>query len=106
MEPHRRSMRIRTKLCGFTRVEDVQAATAAGTDALGFVFYPPSPRAITIPHAQQLLKWVPPFVTSVALFVNPEADQVWRALSSYRWICCSFMVMNQLNSVPSFDALI
>lgn len=63
-------MRTRIKICGLTRPEDAQAALQAGADALGFVFYPPSPRAVSIEQAGQLLRLVPPFVTKVGLFVN------------------------------------
>lgn len=64
---------MRIKICGLSCVEDVQAAAAAGADALGFVFYPPSKRAVSIEEAAALLSAVPLFVQSVGLFVNPEA---------------------------------
>ncbi|MBC3916370.1 phosphoribosylanthranilate isomerase [Undibacterium sp. CY18W] len=62
--------RTRIKICGLTRVEDVRAVVAAGADALGFVFYPPSPRFVTAESAGALLQEIPPFVMSVGLFVN------------------------------------
>lgn len=62
--------RTRIKICGLTRPEDVRAAVAAGADAIGFVFYPPSPRAVGIEEAAELVALLPPFVTSVGLFVN------------------------------------
>lgn len=68
--------RTRIKICGLTREEDVRAAIAAGADALGFVFYPQSPRYITPKHAASLIATVPPFVTTVGLFVNVEPDQL------------------------------
>ena len=68
--------RTRVKMCGLTRAEDVVAAVAAGADALGFVFYPPSPRAVTPAQAAELLADVAPFVTTVALFVDPAEDEV------------------------------
>ena len=68
--------RTRVKVCGLTRVEDVTAAVAAGVDALGFVFYGPSPRAVTPVQAATLLRAVPPFVTTVGLFVNATAAEV------------------------------
>lgn len=65
----------RIKFCGFTRSEDVQAAVQAGADALGFVFYAPSPRAVTVAQARELMADVPAFVSRVALVVNAsEAD--------------------------------
>ncbi|MES2017924.1 MAG: phosphoribosylanthranilate isomerase, partial [Pseudomonadota bacterium] len=68
--------RTRIKICGLTRAEDVRAALAAGADALGFVFYPPSPRYVTPAQASALMAAVPPFVCTVALFVNASVDQV------------------------------
>ena len=66
--------RTRIKICGLTREEDVRAAVATGADAIGFVFYPPSPRAIGFERAAQLARLLPPFVTAVGLFVNPARD--------------------------------
>lgn len=64
--------RTRIKICGITRQADLDATLAAGVDALGFVFYPPSPRYLTAEIARKLVDRVPPFVTRVGLFVNPE----------------------------------
>ena len=69
-------MRTRIKICGLTRLEDVQAAVAAGADALGFVFYPPSPRYVTPEQAAKLIAAVPPFVSTVGLFVNASVAEV------------------------------
>jgi phosphoribosylanthranilate isomerase len=68
--------RTRVKICGLTRDEDVRAAVHAGADALGFVFYPPSPRYVTAAQAGALIAAMPPFVTAVALFVNATVDEV------------------------------
>ncbi|GAA5181048.1 phosphoribosylanthranilate isomerase [Niveibacterium umoris] len=73
--------RTRIKICGLTREQDVEAAVAAGVDALGFVFYRPSPRFVELERAAQLSKLVPPFVTIVGLFVNPEPSIVRAALT-------------------------
>lgn len=73
--------RTRIKICGLTRAEDVCAAVEHGADAIGFVFYPPSPRAICFDRAAELVALLPPFVTSVGLFVNPGAAFVSEALS-------------------------
>jgi phosphoribosylanthranilate isomerase len=70
------SHRTRIKICGLTREQDVQAAVAAGADALGFVFYPKSPRYVTPQQAAGLLAKVPPFITTVGLFVNVEPGQL------------------------------
>ena len=68
--------RTRIKICGLTRPEDVRAAAAAGADALGFVFYPKSPRYVTPSQAGALMAAVPPFISTVALFVNATSDEV------------------------------
>ena len=60
----------RIKICGLTREADVEAAVAAGADAIGFVFYAKSPRAVTPERARALARLLPPFVTPVGLFVN------------------------------------
>ena len=73
--------RTRIKICGLTREEDVRAAVAAGADAIGFVFYPPSPRYVSFERAAELARLVPPFVSIVGLFVNPERDFVREALA-------------------------
>lgn len=64
--------RTRVKICGITRDCDLDAAVVAGVDALGFVFYPPSPRYLNLSLATQLARRVPPFVARVGLFVNAE----------------------------------
>lgn len=71
-------MRTRIKICGLTREVDVDAAIAAGADAIGFVFYPPSPRYVAPQRAAELVKRIPPFVDVVGLFVN-EGPEVVRA---------------------------
>lgn len=68
--------RTRIKLCGLTRDEDVQAAVAAGADAIGLVFYEGSPRYVAPARAADMLSKVPPFICSVGLFVNASVDQV------------------------------
>ncbi len=67
---------MRIKICGLTREEDVDAAVAAGADAIGFVFYPPSPRYIAPQRAAELAKRIPPFVDVVGLFVNETPEVV------------------------------
>jgi len=77
-------VRTRIKICGITRVADARAAAQAGADALGLVFYPPSPRFLSLDQARGLRDAVPPFVAVVALFVNPAAEQVRAVLERVR----------------------
>jgi phosphoribosylanthranilate isomerase len=69
-------LRTRIKICGITRTEDLHAAVRAGADALGFVFYPKSPRYVTPERYAELARALPPFVNAVALFVNATEDEV------------------------------
>jgi phosphoribosylanthranilate isomerase len=71
---------IRTKICGVTRVEDALAAARFGADAIGLVFVDRSSRHVTIDQARALVRALPPFVTRVALFMNPESQQVRNVL--------------------------
>jgi phosphoribosylanthranilate isomerase len=73
--------RTRIKICGLTREQDVDAAVEAGADAVGFVLYPASPRAVSAERARQLAQRLPPFVTPVLLFVNEPAASVQAALT-------------------------
>ena len=65
-------MRTRVKICGLTREADVDAVVQAGADAVGFVLYAPSPRAVTVNRAAELARRLPAFVTPVLLFVNAD----------------------------------
>jgi len=75
-------MRTRVKICGITRRQDAEFSVEMGADALGLVFYPPSPRAVTIAQAQQIIQGLPPFVTLVALFVNAQVEEVNSCLAA------------------------
>ncbi|MDR0234202.1 MAG: phosphoribosylanthranilate isomerase [Zoogloeaceae bacterium] len=74
-------MTTRIKICGLTCAEDVDAAVEAGADALGFVFYPASPRYVDAETAALLIRRVPPFVLSVGLFVNAVPSEIAAILS-------------------------
>ena len=77
-------MRTRVKICGITRDEDLRATADTGADAFGLVFYPPSPRFLTLERARELSRAAPAFLTSVALFVNAKAEDVQRVLEVVR----------------------
>lgn len=73
--------RTRVKICGFTRMVDIEAAIALGVDAVGLVFYPPSPRAVNIEQAAALAQAAPAFVSTVGLFVDAAPDWVRAVLA-------------------------
>jgi phosphoribosylanthranilate isomerase len=79
----------RIKICGITRVEDGLLAARAGADAIGLVFAP-SPRHVSLGQARAIVEALPPFVTSVALFVNPAAAEVEAVLEAVRPDCLQF----------------
>lgn len=76
--------RTRIKICGITRVEDAQAAAQAGADAIGLVFYPPSPRNVGVAQAREIALSLPPFVSVVALFVNAAPQRVEEVIDAVR----------------------
>ncbi|APU30068.1 N-(5'-phosphoribosyl)anthranilate isomerase [Ectopseudomonas alcaliphila JAB1] len=71
---------VRSKICGITRIEDALAAVEAGADAIGLVFYGKSPRAVSVEQAAAILQALPPFVTSVGLFVDMPRDELQQLL--------------------------
>ena len=75
------AQRTRIKICGMTREQDVDAAVAAGADAVGFVLYEPSARYVPLSRAAELARRLPPFVTPVLLFVNAGAQEIQTACS-------------------------
>lgn len=77
-------MRTRIKICGITSVADAQAAARHGADAIGLVFFPPSPRNVGIEQAREIAASLPPFVDAVALFVNPSREEVEHVLAECR----------------------
>lgn len=74
----------RTKICGITRIEDGLACARHGADAIGLVFYPPSPRHVSTLQARTIASALPPFVTTVALFVDPAPGEVESVLREVR----------------------
>ena len=83
-------MRTRTKICGFTRVDDAIAAAKLGVDAIGLVFYPPSPRNIDLGQAIEIVNALPAFITVVALFVDEKEERIKNILSQVSIDCIQF----------------
>jgi phosphoribosylanthranilate isomerase len=77
-------MATAVKICGITRVEDALVAARAGTHAVGLIFYAKSPRLVLDAVAAEIVRALPPFVTPVALFVDPEAAEVRRVIAGVR----------------------
>lgn len=71
---------VRSKICGITRIEDALVAAEAGADAIGLVFYPKSPRAVSVSQAREIMAALPPFVTTVGLFVDPQPTDLQQLL--------------------------
>jgi phosphoribosylanthranilate isomerase len=77
-------MRTRVKICGITSVVDGLAAARHGADAIGLVFYPPSPRRVALERAREIATALPPFVARVAVFVNPADAEVEAVIGACR----------------------
>lgn len=75
-------MRTRVKICGITRVQDARSAVDNGADAIGLVFYPDSPRYVSIDQAQEIATEVAPFVSIVGLFVNASPASIRAVLEN------------------------
>ncbi|MCP5516808.1 MAG: phosphoribosylanthranilate isomerase [Verrucomicrobiales bacterium] len=75
-------MRVRVKVCGITRLENAEAAAAAGVDAIGFMFFAGSPRCIDLTKAADIARSLPPFVARVGVFVNPSESEVREAVQT------------------------
>ena len=83
-------MRTRVKICGFTRIEDAVSAARLGVDAIGLVFYPPSPRNVDIEQAVKIVNALPAFVSVVALFVDALEVQIREVLDRVSIDCLQF----------------
>ncbi len=83
-------MRTRIKICGITTLTDAKVAIDAGADALGFVFYPPSPRHIPLEKAIQITQQLPPFITVTALFVDAKVALIEEVIQQARIDCLQF----------------
>ncbi len=77
-------MRTRVKICGITRIEDALVAVEHGCDALGFVFYEKSPRYVAVERAAEIVAALPPFISTVGLFVDATAERVRAVLGTVR----------------------
>ena len=91
-------MRTRIKICGITRAEDARIAVELGADAIGLVFYAPSPRYVGLAQARAIIAAVPPFVTVVGLFVDPARDQVESVLRA----CALSLLQFHGDEAPDF----
>lgn len=89
-KPAIKASQVKVKVCGLRTLDDAMAAVDAGADALGFNFYPASPRSISLRAAAGIIAKLPPFVTPVAVWVNPSLGQVREALGACRWGALQF----------------
>ena len=97
------SHRTRIKICGITRVEDGIEAVQLGADAIGLVFYPPSPRCVAIEQAKAIIQALPPFVTTVGLFVNAQRREVEEVLEYMPLSLLQFHGDEDAHYCSSFD---
>lgn len=91
------------KICGITRLEDAEAAVACGADALGFVFWPKSPRCIDSHRARAIVSSLPPFVTPVGVFVDQPPEEINRIASAARLGAIQLHGNESLDSARSLD---
>ena len=83
-------MRTRVKICGFTRVDEAVYAARLGVDAIGLVFYPPSPRHVELEQAARIVQALPAFTSVVALFVDEREDRIREVLANVAIDCIQF----------------
>lgn len=96
-------MRTRVKICGFTQVDDALEAAYLGVDAIGLVFYPPSPRYVSIEIAAKIAKALPAFVSVVALFVDADKAFIERVLQQVPIDCLQFHGDEQPEECRSYN---
>lgn len=96
-------MRTRVKICGFTRIEDAIGAAKLGVDAVGLVFYPPSPRNVDIELAAAISRSIPAFVSVVALFVDAEPTFIRQVLQRVRVDCLQFHGEETADECRAYD---
>lgn len=96
------SRRVRVKMCGMTRVEDAAAAVAVGADALGFVFWPKSPRVLTAEAARAITRTVPAMIPRVGVFVNAPVEEIGDAIDEAELTAAQ---LHGTEPVDAFDAL-
>ena len=96
-------MSTRIKICGITNPDDAEQAAELGADAIGLVFYGPSPRNVDIEQACAVVDALPPFVTSVGLFVNASAEEIHGVLDSVNLDLLQFHGDESPEFCASFD---
>jgi len=89
---------VHVKICGITRLQDALSAAALGVDALGFVFYPSSPRFIAPANAAAIIERLPPFLSAVGLFVNPTQSEIDSILA----VCALDVIQLHGHESPAF----
>ncbi len=90
----------RVKICGITSVADALQVASSGVDAIGLVFYKKSSRYVTIDQAVEICEALPPFVSIVALFMNPSSDYVYEVIAD---VACDLLQFHGDES-PEFCA--
>ena len=84
------NLRTRVKICGITSVEDALMVVAQGCDAIGLVFYAPSPRYVLPEQAAMIVAALPPFITAVGLFVDATQNEIQSVLATVDLDCLQF----------------
>ena len=89
---------VRVKICGLTNLEDAKAALDFGADALGFVFYPQSPRCVGVDQVRSIIEALPPYITTVGVFADQTAEEIEAAIVA----CALSLVQLQGDEPPGF----